>query len=136
MLIMDIGDPVLLVGVRKASPGTILKGQAVYVVGIDPVTCTYLVELAKADNAETMPAVGVAHEVFTNTKLGKIIADGDFLGIDTAKYCVGKDDFGRKLYVSETVAGDLTPLKSTSLNSTSLNVGTYKYKFNIDKFIS
>ena len=69
----------------KASAGTITAGQVVYVAGISGTTST--VELADADMASTMPAIGVAKENITNSVAGTVVKIGDVVNVDTSGAC-------------------------------------------------
>lgn len=96
----------IIVAVRKASAGTINKGQAVYIVGFTGGFTT--VELAKADAAGTMPSVGTADTTITDVATGNMVVHGTVSGFDTSMWSVGDD-----LYISETVAGGLKNTKPT-----------------------
>lgn len=87
----------------KNSPGTINKGQAVYIVGYDDANQAIKVELACANSTTTMPSVGIAVENFTNLVTGSIRLQGKLEGVDTSLFAV--NNF---LHISPTVSGLLT----------------------------
>jgi hypothetical protein len=61
--------------VRKASSGTILKGNPVYITGYSP--SGYIeVEAADAANVATMPSIGLTAEDVTNNDIGHVISSG------------------------------------------------------------
>jgi len=93
--------------VRKGSAGTILKGQPVYVSGYNP-SGWIEVELAKADAAGTMPAIGLAKENITNLADAHVVISGTLIGTDTSSWSV--ED---AVYVSAATAGQLTNTKPT-----------------------
>lgn len=95
------------INVEKGSAGTITAGQAVYQSGFDAVDGVIEVELADADTAGTMPAIGIAQESITDTTAGHIVAFGTLAGIDTSLFSTGD-----ALYVSGT-PGALTATKPT-----------------------
>lgn len=95
--------------VRKATAGTITKGQAVYVVGS---TGTHLtVELADASTEATAATtIGVAAETITNTTDGYMLVSGLLTGLSTLPTASFTN--GDILWLSET-AGDLTTTRPT-----------------------
>jgi len=93
---------------RKGSAGTINKGQAVYVSGYNSGQGVIEVELADADSASAMPAVGLANESVTNSATGDIVTSGIVSGFNTSGFSAGDE-----LYVS-TTAGGLTNTKPTA----------------------
>lgn len=95
--------------VRKATAGTITKGQAVYVVGS---TGTHLtVELADASaEATAATTIGVAAETITNTTDGYMLVSGLLTGLSTLPTASFTN--GDILWLSET-AGDLTTTRPT-----------------------
>ena len=92
----------LLIKVRKASAGTITKGQVVYIVGSTGNHLT--VELAQA-NAEATSAytIGIACTNITNTADGYIMQNGRLTGLSTLPTASFAD--GDTLYLSDTTAG-------------------------------
>lgn len=93
----------LLIKVRKASAGTITKGQVVYIVGSTGNHLT--VELARA-NAEATSAytIGIAATTITGSNDGFVIQNGRLTGLSTLPTASFSD--GNALYLSETTAGD------------------------------
>jgi hypothetical protein len=85
----------------KAQAGEALsKGDAVYISGISGNTT--IVSKADADDANKMPAFGVAATAITSGTTGDIYTFGTLSGIDTSSFSEGDE-----LYVS-TTAGALT----------------------------
>ncbi len=97
---------------KKGSSGTISAGEVVYPSGWN-VGGWHEFELAKADSASTMPAIGIAIESFTNTTFGHVKVIGQLTGLDTQTpdFNVGDD-----LYVSAATAGALTKTAPTGTN--------------------
>lgn len=94
--------------IRNASGSAMTKGQVVYKNGANGTTAT--VELAKADAALTAGAVGlVLATTLANNSFGTIITKGTFRGINTTAFSQGDI-----LYVSPTVAGELTNVRPNS----------------------
>jgi len=95
--------------VRKASAGTITKGQALYVVGS---TGTHLtVELADASvEATAATTIGVAAETITGTTDGYMMVAGLLTGLSTLPTAGFTN--GAALWLSET-AGALTTTRPT-----------------------
>ncbi|CAB4177502.1 hypothetical protein UFOVP1008_1, partial [uncultured Caudovirales phage] len=95
--------------VRKASAGTITKGQAVYVVGSNGTHMT--VELADASvEATAATTVGVAAESITSTADGYMIVGGLLTALSTLPTASFAN--GAALWLSET-AGALTTTRPT-----------------------
>ena len=93
--------------VRKASAGTITKGQVVYIVGSQGTHLT--VELADADSELTAATtIGVAAETITNTVSGYIITQGLLTGLSNLP--TGTFVNGNALWLSQT-AGNWTTTK-------------------------
>lgn len=91
---------------RKSTAGTIAKGQVVYLVGHDTPNALATVELADADDATKMPAIGIALDTFTEAiPGGNVMVIGKLLGVDTSGMAV-RDE----VYVSAT-AGAFTKTK-------------------------
>lgn len=92
----------LLIKVRKASAGTITKGQVVYIVGSTGNHLT--VELARA-NAEATSAytIGIAATTITSSNDGFVIQNGRLTGLSTLPTATYTE--GQALYLSETTAG-------------------------------
>lgn len=94
----------LLLRVRKASAGTITKGQAVYIVGSTGDNLT--VELALADaEATSAYTLGIAATSITNGADGFVMLGGRLNGLSNLPTATFSD--GDAVYLSETVAGGL-----------------------------
>lgn len=93
------------VSAKKSTAGTINKGQVVYIAGYSSPDHT--VELADADNAATMPAIGIASSTITDAAAGTVVMAGEVSGLNTDTWSVGDE-----LYVS-TTAGTLVNSKPT-----------------------
>lgn len=92
----------LVIKARKASAGTITKGQVVYITGSSGTHL--LVELAQA-NAENTSAytIGIASTNITNTTDGYVVQNGRLTGLSTVPTASFAD--GNAIYLSETTAG-------------------------------
>ncbi len=101
----------------KDSPGTINIGEAVYVTGYNVGLNAVTVELANAGSSATMPALGVAHDTFTNSTRGRVAISGDIFGFDTSAWAVGD-----ALYVS-TTAGQIDNVRPSSESNLVQKVG-------------
>jgi hypothetical protein len=103
------GDATQVVEIaRKGSAGTITLGQAVYVSGYNNGQDVIEIELADADAAATMPAVGLAADSITNSTSGDVILLGPVTGLNTSGFSVGDS-----IYISGT-AGALTNTRPTT----------------------
>jgi hypothetical protein len=92
-----------LIEARKASAGTITKGQVVYITGSSGTHL--LVELARADVESTSAyTIGIAATDITNTSDGFVMQNGRLTGLSTLPTATFTD--GDALYLSETTAGD------------------------------
>lgn len=92
----------LLIKARKASAGTITKGQVVYITGSSGTHL--LVELAQANTEATSAyTIGIAATNITNTADGYIMQNGRLTGLSTLPTASFAD--GDTLYLSETTAG-------------------------------
>ena len=92
----------LLIKARKASAGTITKGQVVYITGSSGTHL--LVELARADaEATSAYAIGIAATTITNTTDGFVMQAGRLTGLSTLPTATYTN--GQALYLSETTAG-------------------------------
>ena len=88
--------------VRKATAGTITKGQVVYIVGSSGSHLT--VELADADSESTAATtIGVALQTVTNTVEGFIITQGFIDGLSNLPTASFTD--GQALWLSSTAGG-------------------------------
>ena len=95
----------------------ITKGQAVYTTGFNGGSGKPQVDLAQADNAATMPAIGIASANILTGQTGLVIIDGELDGITTTG---SQNDI---LYVSATVAGALTNVRPTAPTELVQNMG-------------
>jgi hypothetical protein len=87
---------------RKASGGTITKGQAVYITGSSGTHL--LVELADADSESTAaPTVGIAASTITNTTDGTVMVAGYLQGLSNLP--TGSFANGAALWLSQTAGG-------------------------------
>ena len=93
------GTDVSVLAVKKASAGTITKGQVVYAAGYDSGVT---VELSDADSDPTIPPIGVANESIDNSTGGDIVTNGIVSGFDTSAFTAGD-----VVYLN-TTAGGLT----------------------------
>ena len=92
----------LLIKARKASAGTITKGQVVYITGSSGTHL--LVELAQANTEATSAyTIGIAATTITNTTDGYVMQNGRLTGLSTLPTASFAD--GDTLYLSETTAG-------------------------------
>lgn len=100
--ILPTESQTLLITARKASAGTITKGQVVYIVGSTGNHLT--VELARADvEATSAYTIGIAATTITNTTDGSIMQYGRLSGLSTVPTTSFSD--GNVIYLSETTAG-------------------------------
>lgn len=93
------------ISAKKSTAGTINKGQVVYIVGWSSPDHT--VELADADNASLMPAIGIASSTITDSAAGTVVMSGAISGLNTDTWSVGDE-----LWVG-TTAGALVNSKPT-----------------------
>jgi len=108
----------LVVEVRKGSVGTITNGQPVYVSGYNLGQESVEVELAEADAASRMPAVGIAAGSITNSANGIAVVGGRITNVDTSAWAVGDS-----LYISE-IEGELTNVRPAAPATKVQKVGT------------
>lgn len=99
------GAKYLFVSALKASAGTIAIGKPVYIAGCSTAP---LVELAKADSAGTMPAIGITASQITDSVPGVVILRGRLDGVDTSGWTILNN-----LYISSATAGLLTTTRPT-----------------------
>lgn len=78
----------LVLDVRKGSPGTITKGEPVYLSGYNPSGYSE-VEVADADDPTKMPAIGIAHTSITNSSTVSLIVSGNQTDMNTSLWSVG-----------------------------------------------
>jgi hypothetical protein len=96
---------------KKATAGTINKGQVVCYAGYDTGDDVVLVELAKANSLTTMPSIGFADDTITDSDEGNVVPRGLLKGINTSSYSV-RDE----LYVSADTAGAITTTRPPAPN--------------------
>jgi len=94
------------VAAKNESGSTITKGTPVYISGQAGNGQDFTVDVADADDAAKMPAVGIMYADGANNTDVTIVTHGKFIGIDTSAFSVGDD-----LYISAT--GTLTATKPT-----------------------
>ena len=107
------------INARNTSGSTISKGAPVYISGWNAGQLAIEIDLADADNASAMPAVGLAYEDIPNNSNGRVIMLGNTVGIvDTSSFSVGD-----QIYVS-TTPGTLTNTKPTGATEQIQKIGT------------
>ena len=100
--ILPTESQTLLITARKASAGTITKGQVVYIVGSTGNHLT--VELAQANlEATSAYTIGIAATTITGNSDGSIMQYGRLSGLSTVPTASFSD--GDAIYLSETTAG-------------------------------
>jgi hypothetical protein len=107
-------DSVIL-PVRKSSAGTITKGLPVYQVWWN-VSGYATIEVADADDATKMPAIGIAGENITNTATVNLVTLGLLENMDTSAFSATD-----ALYVSDT--GTLTATRPANADDGVQKVG-------------
>lgn len=110
-------DVPVLVPCKNTTASTILKGAPVYVTGTVGATSVIEVAPADADNAATMPAIGLVNADLTANATGYVVVVGSLKGLDTNSYSINQ-----ALYVS-TTAGTLTGTKPTGETELIQNIG-------------
>ncbi len=110
-------DVPVLVPVKNTSAGTIAKGAPVYATGTVGSTSTIEIAPTDADNAATMPAIGLTNSSLAVNATGYVTVVGTIRGVNTAAYAINQP-----LYVS-TTAGQLTGTKPTGASELIQNVG-------------
>lgn len=96
--------------VRNESGSSIAEGKAVYINGSSSGTGHPTIALARADDPTTTVAVGITTMVIPNNSLGIITTDG-VVHCNTSGFTAGGS-----VFVSPTVAGDLTQTAPTAPN--------------------
>jgi len=99
----------LILSIKKATAGTLSVGDVVHATGISGTDI--LCELADADAAGGMPALGIVRETATDSATGRLVFSGVLRGLDTSTYSVGDP-----LYCS-TTAGARTTAKPAARRS-------------------
>ena len=110
-------DVPVLVPCKNTTASTIAKGAPVYVTGTVGATSVIEIAPADADNAATMPAIGLTHTNLTANATGYVTVLGTLRGVDTSTYSINQ-----ALYVS-TTAGQLTSTKPTGTSELIQNIG-------------
>lgn len=110
-------DVPVFVPVKNTTASTIAKGAPVYATGTVGATSTIEIAPADADNAATMPAIGLTESSLAANATGYVIVVGTLKGVDTSTYTVNQ-----ALYVS-TTAGQLTGTKPTGASELIQNLG-------------
>jgi len=109
-------------GIIEVKAGTtITKGQAVYITGYDSGSGKPTVELAQANNASTMPSIGIAVANISSGSVGFVAYTGQLNNIDLST--LGGVAINDTLYVSASSAGDLTNIKPVGATELIQNVG-------------
>ena len=105
--------------VRNNTGGPLSKGQVVY-VSANHNSNVVDVDLARANSASTMPAIGVLYQDLADEAEGLAVAFGKANGVD-----LDPVDFndGDVVYVSEATAGAVTSTKPTGASELIQNVG-------------
>lgn len=114
---------------RKESAGTINKGQPVYITGYDDVGGYAEVELADADAASKMPAIGLAFEDIDNAATKRVAVFGSVSDVDTSSW--SETD---SLFVS-TTEGALVNTKPTGATTKIQKVGLVLHSGALDGII-
>jgi hypothetical protein len=93
-------DNVVICKVAQANPG-VPRGAGVYISGAAGANA--LVKLARADDINTMPCIGLALDSGTNNQFIRVLTTGTMAQVATAAF-----PEGASLFVSPTVAGGFT----------------------------
>jgi hypothetical protein len=101
----------LILDVRNNTGSTVLNGKAVYVSGATGQHPT--IAFARANSETTSELIGIATHDIVNNSVGKITIIGIVSDVDTSAY-----NDGDALYLSASVAGDLTDTIPSSPNYT------------------
>lgn len=110
-------DVPVLVPCKNTTASTIAKGAPVYVTGTVGATPTVEIAPADADNAATMPSIGLLDSQLVANATGYVVVVGTISGVDTSTYSINQ-----ALYVS-TTAGQLTSTKPTGTTELIQNIG-------------
>ena len=103
---------------KNTTGGVVAKGSAVYINGVSGDVPT--IALADADDANTMPCVGLTEASSNNNAEVNIISFGNLTGLNTA--ALGTNIVGDTVYIS-TTAGSLTLTAPTGSSSKLQNIG-------------
>ena len=112
-----LGSPTIKAIALKESAGTINPGDVVYVSNWSAGNGVIQVELADADNASAMPAVGIAQDTITAAATGAIIVVGPVTANTTG------ESVGNPVYV-DTTAGAWTTTRPTGTTAAIQRIGT------------
>jgi hypothetical protein len=105
----------VVIDARKGSPGTINKGEAVYISGYN-ASGFVEIEAAQADAAATMPAIGLASEDIDNSTTGQVVTAGQVIGTVAENLDTSGFSDGDEVYIDPDTAGQLTVTKPTGTN--------------------
>ena len=103
--------------VKNTSGGTLAKGAAVYATGSVGASGAVEVQASDADNAATMPALGLLDEQLANNAVGSATVLGVIEQVDTSAYSINDE-----LYVS-TTPGALTDTRPTGASELVQKIG-------------
>jgi hypothetical protein len=103
------------ISAKKSTAGTLNPGQPVHLVS--HASGDFTVELADADAASLMPAIGVVSTTVTDTVAGTVVLHGRILNLNTAAFTAGD-----LLYVS-TTPGTLTATRPTGATDSIQVIG-------------
>jgi len=103
--------------VKNTSGGTLAKGAAVYATGSVGASGAVEVQASDADNASTMPALGLLDDQLANNTEGSATILGIIKLVDTSAYSVNDE-----LYVS-TTPGALTSTRPTGASELVQKIG-------------
>ena len=109
--------------VHNNSGGTLVKGEVVYISGLNGNTAE--VSKAQANSSTTMPAFGIVKDDIANTADGIVITFGSCQGHDASDFGETGITFalGDTLYVSATEAGKLTNVTPAGEANLIQNIG-------------
>jgi hypothetical protein len=101
-------------------PGTISKGQAVYLTGYD--SDLHTVELAAAGDVNKMPVVGIAGEPMNNTDEKHVVIGGLITGLDTSGAVSDINPGGETWVEGDILYMSITPGGLTNVRPTGASV--------------
>ncbi len=105
------------INVKNTSGGTLAKGSAVYATGSVGASGAVEVQASDADNASTMPALGLLDDELGNNAVGSATVLGVIRQVDTSSYSINDE-----LYVSST-PGVLTTTRPTGSSELVQKIG-------------
>jgi len=103
---------------KNTTGGVLAIGKAVYINGVSGEVPT--VALADADNANTMPCVGLTATQANNNAEVYIVSFGNLTGLNTS--ALGTGIVGNSVYI-DTTPGSITVTKPTGSSSKLQNIG-------------